>query len=62
MQEADLVKVDTPQGEPVDAFSAIVHRDKAFAYGTLGMIPKSSPLIPRQQVPACRSRRRSGLA
>ena len=34
-QEADLVKVDILlQGEAVDAFSAIVHRDKAYAYGT----------------------------
>ena len=35
-QAADLVKVDILlQGEPVDAFSAIVHRDKAYAYGVL---------------------------
>ena len=34
-QRADLVKVDILlQGEPVDAFSAIVHKDKAYAYGT----------------------------
>ncbi|CAA9437555.1 MAG: Translation elongation factor LepA, partial [uncultured Phycisphaerae bacterium] len=34
-QTADLVKVDILlQGEPVDAFSAIVHKDKAYAYGT----------------------------
>src|SRR6202008_4041007 len=34
-QEADLVKVDILlQGEPVDAFSAIIHKDKAHAYGT----------------------------
>ena len=33
-QEADLVKVDILlQGEAVDAFSSIVHRDKAYAYG-----------------------------
>ncbi|MDT7572388.1 MAG: GTP-binding protein LepA, partial [Actinomycetota bacterium] len=33
-QVADLVKVDILlQGEPVDAFSAIVHKDKAYAYG-----------------------------
>ena len=33
-QAADLVKVDILlQGEPVDAFSAIVHKDKAYAYG-----------------------------
>ena len=34
-QVADLVKVDILlQGEPVDAFSAIVHKDKAYGYGT----------------------------
>ena len=34
-QEADLVKVDILlQGEPVDAFCAIVHKDAAYAYGT----------------------------
>ena len=33
-QEADLVKVDILlHGEPVDAFSAIVHKDKAYNYG-----------------------------
>ncbi|HEX3823480.1 MAG TPA: translation elongation factor 4 [Mycobacteriales bacterium] len=48
-QESDLVKVDILlQGEPVDAFSAIVHRDKAYAYGTL-MASKLRQLIPRQQ-------------
>ena len=35
-QVADLVKVDILlQGDTVDAFSAIVHRDKAYAYGVL---------------------------
>ena len=35
-QAADLVKVDILlQGEPVDAFSAIVHKDKAYAYGVM---------------------------
>ena len=48
-QEADLVKVDILlQGEQVDAFSAIVHRDKAYAYGVL-MSGKLKELIPRQQ-------------
>ncbi|THG28762.1 translation elongation factor 4 [Naasia lichenicola] len=48
-QEADLVKVDILlQGEAVDAFSAIVHRDKAFAYGTM-MAGRLRELIPRQQ-------------
>jgi GTP-binding protein LepA len=48
-QVADLVKVDILlQGEPVDAFSAIVHRDAAYAYGT-SMAAKLRELIPRQQ-------------
>ncbi|MGI8699537.1 MAG: translation elongation factor 4 [Mycobacteriales bacterium] len=48
-QLADLVKVDILlQGEPVDAFSAIVHRDKAYAYG-VGLTGKLRELIPRQQ-------------
>jgi len=48
-QEADLVKVDILlQGETVDAFSAIVHREKAYAYGTM-MAERLRKLIPRQQ-------------
>ncbi len=48
-QVADLVKVDILlQGEQVDAFSAIVHKDKAYAYGTM-MASKLRELIPRQQ-------------
>ena len=48
-QEADLVKVDILlQGDKVDAFSAIVHREKAYAYGTL-MTERLRKLIPRQQ-------------
>jgi GTP-binding protein LepA len=48
-QQADLVKVDILlQGEPVDAFSAIVHKDKAYAYG-VQMTQKLRELIPRQQ-------------
>ncbi|WP_298012019.1 translation elongation factor 4, partial [uncultured Microbacterium sp.] len=48
-QEADLVKVDILlQGEKVDAFSSIVHREKAYAYGTL-MTERLRKLIPRQQ-------------
>ena len=47
--EGDLVKVDILlQGEAVDAFSAIVHRDKAYAYGVM-MTGKLRELIPRQQ-------------
>ncbi len=48
-QAADLVKVDILlQGEQVDAFSAIVHKDKAYAYG-VSMTAKLKDLIPRQQ-------------
>jgi len=48
-QVADLVKVDILlQGETVDAFSAIVHKDKAYAYG-VAMAAKLKELIPRQQ-------------
>ncbi len=48
-QTADLVKVDILlQGEQVDAFSAITHKDKAYAYGTQ-MTAKLRELIPRQQ-------------
>ncbi|QCY47193.1 MULTISPECIES: translation elongation factor 4 [Glutamicibacter] len=48
-QVADLVKVDILlQGEQVDAFSAITHRDKAYSYGTM-MTSKLRELIPRQQ-------------
>jgi len=48
-QRADMVKVDILlSGEPVDAFSAIVHRDKAFSYG-VEMTNKLRKLIPRQQ-------------
>jgi GTP-binding protein LepA len=48
-QQAQLVKVDILlQGEPVDAFSAIVHKDTAAAYGNK-MTTKLKELIPRQQ-------------
>ncbi len=48
-QEAQLVKVDILlQGEAVDAFSAIVHKDSASAYGNK-MTTKLKELIPRQQ-------------
>ncbi len=48
-QAADLVKVDILiQGDKVDAFSAIVHRDKAYSYGVM-MTKKLRELIPRQQ-------------
>nr|WP_187438027.1 translation elongation factor 4 [Actinomadura decatromicini] len=48
-QEADLVKVDILlQGESVDAFSQIVHKDKSREYGLM-MTSKLKELIPRQQ-------------
>ena len=48
-QEADLVKVDILlHGDAVDAFSAVVHREKSYAYGVL-MVQKLKELIPRQQ-------------
>ncbi len=47
--KGDLVKVDVLlQGEPVDAFSSIVHRDKSQDYGQR-MTEKLKELIPRQQ-------------
>jgi GTP-binding protein LepA len=48
-EDGELVKVDILlQGEAVDAFSAIVHKDKAYAYGVM-MTQKLRELIPRQQ-------------
>ncbi|MCK1795886.1 translation elongation factor 4 [Streptomyces sp. XM4193] len=48
-QSAALVKVDILlHGDKVDAFSAIVHKDKAYAYG-VRMASKLRELIPRQQ-------------
>ncbi len=48
-QLAKLVKVDILlHGEPVDAFSAIVHTDAAYGYG-VAMAKKLKELIPRQQ-------------
>jgi GTP-binding protein LepA len=48
-QAAELVKVDILlQGEAVDAFSAIVHKDKAYTYG-VHMASRLKELIPRQQ-------------
>ena len=47
--EAELVKVDILlHGEPVDAFSAIVHKDRAYTYG-VAIAAKLRALIPRQQ-------------
>ncbi len=48
-QPSDLVKVDILlQGEAVDAFSAIVHKDSAYSYGNK-MALRLKELIPRQQ-------------
>ena len=48
-QAADLVKVDILlNGDPVDALSSIVHRDKSYSYG-VAMAAKLKELIPRQQ-------------
>src|SRR5690606_3233640 len=45
---ADLVKVDVLlNGQPVDAFSSIVHREKAHDYGRR-MVERLRELIPRQ--------------
>jgi GTP-binding protein LepA len=45
----DLVKLDVlVNGDPVDAFSVIIHQDKAFEYGRT-LTQKLKELIPRQQ-------------
>jgi GTP-binding protein LepA len=47
-QESKLVRVDIMlHGEPVDAFSSVVHRDKAYEYGKK-MTERLKELIPRQ--------------
>jgi len=47
-REGDLVKLDMLiNGDPVDAFSVIIHRDKAYEYGRQ-VAQKLKELIPRQ--------------
>ncbi|MFN2589818.1 MAG: translation elongation factor 4 [Actinomycetota bacterium] len=47
-ERSDLVRVDILlQGEPVDAFSSVVHKEKAYAYGRR-MVERLRELIPRQ--------------
>ena len=49
MERSKLVKVDVLlSGDPVDAFSTIVHDDRAYEYGKK-MTEKLKELIPRQQ-------------
>ncbi len=48
-QESDMVKLDIMlNGEPVDALSAIVHREKAYEWGKR-LCEKLRELLPRQQ-------------
>jgi GTP-binding protein LepA len=48
VREGDLVKLDVRvNGDPVDALSLIVHRDRAYACGR-DMIEKMRKVIPRQ--------------
>ena len=47
-EPGDLVRVDILlHGEPVDAFSSVVHKEKAYRYGR-AMAERLSELIPRQ--------------
>jgi len=48
-QQDDLIKMDILiNGMPVDAFSAIIHREKSYSYGQ-EITSKLKELIPRQQ-------------
>jgi len=47
-EPSDLVRVDILlHGEPVDAFSSVVHREKSYQYGK-AMVDRLRELIPRQ--------------
>ena len=47
-RESDLVKLDMLiNGDPIDAFSVIIHEDKAYEYGR-ALAEKLKELIPRQ--------------
>jgi GTP-binding protein LepA len=47
-ERSDLVRVDIMlHGEPVDAFSSVIHKDKAYPYGR-AMTERLRELIPRQ--------------
>lgn len=48
-REDDLVRLDIlMNGDPIDAFSVIIHRDKAYDYGR-DLVNRLKELIPRQQ-------------
>jgi GTP-binding protein LepA len=48
-REDDLIRLDIlVNGDPVDAFSVIIHRDKAYDYGR-DLVGRLKDLIPRQQ-------------
>jgi GTP-binding protein LepA len=48
-REDDLVRLDVlVNGDPVDAFSVIIHEDKAYEYGR-DLVSRLKDLIPRQQ-------------
>ena len=51
MRPGALVRLDIlVNGDPVDAFSVIIHEDKAYIYGR-DLVRKLKKLIPRQQFP-----------